>query len=1243
MVHLTLLGPVRVTQPPEECVAEKPKASPRFRSRRTIALLGYLALERRPAAREYLAALFWPDEEPAAGRSNLRRELYNLAQILPGCWQTEPQTVAFSPADHTSVDIDLIVDLQGQEHWQEAAELLGGEFLEGVHLSDNERFESWLLAERERWRERSCTILRHAAAEQSADGRFADALSTVRLLLQRAPWDEAAQRQAMCLLDWIGRREEALRQFAACRQVLAEELGVEPAAETAALYEEIAAGELQPPPAVPAFLRAAAAGRPERQALFVMRERPLAWLDGHLARALTGQSGILFITGGAGQGKTTLLDAFTAHALQAHPDCLVARGSCAAYAGVGDPYLPFRDIMAMLCGDVEARWSAGAISTTHARCLWQALPLVVQAMLAHGPGLLDTFVSAPDLLQRVLAAAPGDGLWLQPLTNHLQLQAQETSSLRGSALFQQFSNVLRNVSNKRPLLLILDDLQWVDAASIALLFHLVRRMTANQSRILIVCAYRPQEIMRDHGGAHHRLAAVLSEFKRLFGDVWLSLNWSAEEEGQQFVNSVLDSEPNNLDQAFREALFHRTGGHPLFTLELLRAMRDRGQLVLDADGRWQEGTQLDWQMIPARVEAVIAASIQQLDPELHELLAIASVEGELFTAQVAAHVQKLPEATLLRRLAQDLGQKHGLVREQELYQLGSQSITRYRFRHALFQEYLYRQLTAGEKRLLHGAVALAIESLFAPDLDSWSVQLAGHFDRGGSSDRALTYYTRAAQNAAKVYAYDETIAHYRRALTLARSTNAPPGETARLYHGLGLAHETKGAFDLARADFERALELGLAAGEAFLEWQVLLALGKLWSSRDYTRARGYLWRALDLARRLDDPLSLGRSLNRAGNWLANDEQPAQALLYHREALQIFEEIDDRPNLANTLDLLGIACLLTGDSSDSAAAYYDRAIHLFRELGDYPRLISSLTARALIATGPVILATAPAHSALCDPLTDLDEALQIARRIGSAPDEAWCAWARALLHTVGGDFGQALQNGRRGLQIALAIEHREWQVGNRYALGIIYNELLQPELALTELEQALLLAQELRSQYWVNHVSGALAKSYLLQDNLPAAEQCLAVVIAPGTAMDTAGRRTCWARSAELALARGDPAHALHLSDRLIDSAAGLAPDGVITIIWLLQGEALTALGRPDEARERLVAGIKEAQERRELFLWWRYHAALARLDRADGHEAEANEQLAAARQQIEELAEGVEDEGFAAVFRHRALERLPHW
>jgi predicted ATPase len=123
-------------------------------------------------------------------------------------------------------------------------------------------------------------------------------------------------------------------------------------------------------------------------------------------------------------------------------------------------------------------------------------------------------------------------------------------------------------------LLILEDLHWVDASSNALLFHLSREV--GNDRILIVGSYRPDEVALSRGEVRHPLAEIMSELKRRHGDIWLDLGELSAAEGQRFVEAYLDTQPNRLDRAFREALFRQTEGHPLFTAELLREMQERG-------------------------------------------------------------------------------------------------------------------------------------------------------------------------------------------------------------------------------------------------------------------------------------------------------------------------------------------------------------------------------------------------------------------------------------------------------------------------------------------------------------------------------------------------------------------------------------------------------------------------------------------------------------------------------------------
>ena len=565
-------------------------------------------------------------------------------------------------------------------------------------------------------------------------------------------------------------------------------------------------------------------------------------------------------------------------------------------------------------------------------------------------------------------------------------------------------------------------------------------------------------------------------------------------------------------------------------------------------------------------------------------------------------------------------------------------MSRYRFGHALFQDYVYKRLSLGERRLLHGDVATALEKLYDGQLDEMAVQLAHHFQKADDYGRAFRYFTLAAERASRLYANDEAITYYTRAIEVAERVSPDAVSLAKLHRGRGLAYETLGGFDRARADHKAALQIAHAAGERHVEWRALLDLGKLWASRDYNQTRDYFERALELARRMDDSAVLAGSLNWMGNWHTNAEDPLRAVEYHQEALEIVEELGDRRNLANTLDLLGIAHLLGGDLTASVR-YYDRAIALFRELDDRPRLVSGLIARAGIVSELVLLASVPAI-APPDAPRDLEEAIRIAQEIDSASDEAWAYWLLGVLHTVQGRFGRAMEVIQSGLRIASEIEHREWEVGNRFALGVLYTELLAPEQARRQLKGALTLARELRSQIWIHHVTGALAGAYYLLDDLTQAQTCLETVLSLQTPMDTMGKRYCWARRAELALSQGDPALALAITDRLIGSAPGMSPGRVITFLWKLKGEALAARGRMEEACSLLRATIENARAMEERFLLWRIHASLGRLYRALGRQSEAEREFSTARELVEELAYTVPNGEVRDNFLRRAHDRL---
>lgn len=1251
MPRLQLLGSVcidplqGVQENPENVKGEQdPTALPRFRSRRTVALLGYLAAERRPVSRDFLAPFFWPDETLPKGRACLRRELHNLGQVLPDCWEIDRQMVAFAPSQDTAVDLYSLLELMEHERWGEASDLLSGEFLEGLYLDHNAEFELWLLSERERWRARAEEVLNHVIQGHTRRGRYSEALRHTHRLLKLSPWNESAYQIAMRLLAWTGQRGAALRQYEKCKEVLRGELNIEPTDETTILYRQIKEGDLEPPPQLPAFLTAENARHTFELPPFVSRETELTHLDDYLHHALRGQGQVVFITGGPGRGKTALLDNFSQRAMEKYPNILVASGKCKAYSGAGDPFLPFRDVLGMLTGDVENMWDAGAITREHAQRLWAAVPAVIQALLDHGSQLVDILVPGEDLLSRAVNIEGSDAPWIPQLRELVTQQSTDPERLIQSYLFQQMTRVLFSVTKSQPMLIILDDVQWADPASISLLFHLGRSLIDSDSRLMIVCAYRPDEVTlskspesKDPTG-RHPLAKVLSEFKRSYGDIWIDLSQPEEGNGRVFIDALLDLEPNRLTDDFRTALSTRTEGHPLFTIELLRTMKERGDLKKDKDGRWVESAALDWDLFPARVEAAIEDRINRLNPALQEMLEVASIEGEEFTAQVLAQALGLQENTILRRLSHTLERQHRLVKESEEIYTKQGRISRFRFGHALFQDYLYQRLCAGEQRLLHSKVARALEEIYQGQLEGIAGQLARHCYLAGDWDQACIYYAMAADRASSLYANDEVLLHYSRAIELAERVSSNKSFLAKLHRGRGLVLERMGEFDRALSDLDLSLQISRSLEDIEMEWFSLINLGRLWAAQNYQRTRDYFAKALQLAREMDNPLLLASSLNWMGNWNMNMEFSQKATDYHLEALEIAERIGNQRELANTLDLLGIAKLMEGDL-EACKGYYNRAIALQREMDDRLRLVSSLTGRAGTASSVVYLTSSPALTP-SEADRDIREALGIADEIGLATGKAWALYIQGTLHIVWGLFGDAQKYLHHGLHLSSELEHYEYIVANHFGLGVLYNELYAPELARAHTEECLKMAEELHSQAMTNISVGVLSASYLLLDDHHAAQTFLEKVLSPGTPMDTMGKCFCWIRQAELALAQNNPDQALDIINRLIVSSPGSRTGQVITYFWKLKGDALAAMGQADKALPLLDVALENAVENKENFLLWKLHASLGQTYHNMDRESEAERAFVNAREHIHKLAETLTDEALKGNYLQATHEKL---
>jgi tetratricopeptide (TPR) repeat protein len=495
--------------------------------------------------------------------------------------------------------------------------------------------------------------------------------------------------------------------------------------------------------------------------VFVSRDHELTRLQELCTRALAGRGQVCFVTGEAGFGKTSLTLEFARRAQSAHAELLVAIGDCNAQTGISDPYLPFREVLAMLTGDIDERVATGMTTRENANRLQEFLRVSKEVITQVAPDLIGLFIPGVGLATKA-GVVIADQAKRRKLERHAAAVPVETelaapgSIADQSRIFEQVTSVFVELAKRRPLILILDDLHWIDESSASLLFHLARRI--ERSRILIIGTYRPEDVAVGRGTARHPLPQVVSELKGHYGDLLIALGDESRAETRQFVDALIDATPNRLGEPFRRELHRRTNGHALFATELLQNMRERGDLAQDESGCWVQGPRLDWSALPARVEGVIEERIHRMRQELQDILTIASVEGETFTVQVVSRLQQINDRQLLRTLTQELDRQHRLVSEEGNERLGAMLISQFRFRHQMFQKYFYDNLGVSERELLHEDVAGVLEALYTASSERVAVQLARHYEQARLDEKAAACYLQAGRSALAMHAHTEAIA-----------------------------------------------------------------------------------------------------------------------------------------------------------------------------------------------------------------------------------------------------------------------------------------------------------------------------------------------------------------------------------------------------------------------------------------------------------------------------------------------------
>jgi tetratricopeptide (TPR) repeat protein len=878
-------------------------------------------------------------------------------------------------------------------------------------------------------------------------------------------------------------------------------------------------------------------------AVFVARQAELARLESLLARVLEGHGQVCFVAGEAGAGKSTLVGEFTRRAQEAHHDLLVAFGDTNAQTGMADPYLPFREVMALLTGDVEGSLVEGVITEENASRLKGCLEVAGDALVDYGGDLIGIFVPGGQLLTRVGARLARGSRLARRLEELVKQKGEQPAAgqrgrLDQGQIYEQYTNVIRRMAAQAPLVLVIDDLHWVDEASVGLLFHLARRV--EKSRVLIIGTFRPNDVALGRGGERHPLEPALNEMKRYFGDIVIDLGEADEAEGRAFVDALLDAEPNRLDPAFRDALYRHTEGHPLFTVELLRSLHERGVLVRDPGGAWVIGPAVDWESLPARVDGVIGERIGRLEKELRHTLTIASVEGQSFTAQVVARVKEADERGVIRQLSGELERQHRLVAAQGVGRLASQRLSHYRFSHSLFQKYLYNTLDQVERCYLHEDVARVLEELYGDHSHQIAVQLARHFMEAGDGEKAVAYLLTAGDTAAEAYANAEAWMHYEKAL--------------ELLAGHPDTHENR------RRRVDTMLKLAAAAYVADSPERNLERLAAM----------------EPLARALPDPAGGPggdrRRLAQIRYWMGRfhfmANAPREAIGYYRQVLEVARELDDEELLAVPSGVIGRALVSQGKFAE-ALPLLEQAIEPLERLGN---VVEWVSAQGFLG---VALAGAGRHA---EGLAAGERAMRRARETGSPTALSVSHIYSFAVHLMAGDLARMLEASRdiieaaerSGDRLALYVGHgyRAWAECRRGDHAAAADHMARCRAVAATLSARLVIAD------WFAAATAEMAlRAGRPGEAAALAEEAVEMARGIGGIFAEGMARQVWGEALATGAGRMDEAEAHFAAAlELFDAGGALLPAAHLHQAW---GRVLLAGGRPAHARPHLQAAAAQ--------------------------------------------------------------------
>ena len=803
-MHFGILGPLDV-------VADdgRPVELPSHKLRSLLAMLVIDA--NRVVSLDRIIDQLWGDEPPATATGTLQAYVSQLRRLVePGRRprQAARVLVTHAPGYVLRAGAEEIDALCFDRLVEDAEKLLAGGRADEAEASVAEALALWrgdpladvagepfAQPEIARLVERKVQAEEHRVDAWLAQGRHGVAVTELERLVGEHPLRERLWGQWMLALYRCERQADALRAYQRCRQVLGDELGLEPGPELRRLEQavvaqdpslELVAPRLLPrPPPTPATAAARTAPAPATptgtstsapradpvedhpggDGPLVGREPQLRRLAERVVQAAEGQGGVVLVEGEPGIGKTRLVE--EASTLAAAQGMIVCWSRCAEAAGA-PPYWPWIQVLRAL-GHHDGQGRAGG----------EALAVGLSEGLGHG--------------------ASGD-----PAEARFRLHQEVAEHLLAAA-------------RRRPLLVVIDDLHWADASSRQLLAFLAGELARAPMAVVAT--------VRQHDAAVTDLEDLLGSLARERNSERLTLRGLDPADIERYLELAAGTPAP--DPGLASALHDRTDGNPFFLIELVRLLTS--ERTIDQLGAG-DAAALD---VPGSVRDTVHRRLARLPEDTQTLLRMAAMIGRRFDLDLLGEAAAVEPDRLVALVEPALAV--GLVVEDA-------DTWSCRFSHALVRETLDASLSRLQRARIHRRVGEALERMVGPDggrIEEHLHELAHHFVAAvptGTADKAVDYARRAAQRAERVLAHDEAVRHWELALSaLASKWSDYQEQRYQILLGLGEARRWAGDVTGAATAVEEAVDIALRLDDSVRAARAAVVFGgvALWNLRAY--------------------------------------------------------------------------------------------------------------------------------------------------------------------------------------------------------------------------------------------------------------------------------------------------------------------------------------------------------------------------------------------------------------------------